>query len=34
MTQTGLILGVIFIAWIVFITIRGDLEKWLDVIGL
>lgn len=33
-SQTGFMFGAILFAFIVFITMRGDLAKWLGVFGL
>lgn len=34
MPQSSVAFGVLFVAWIVFITQRGDLARWLGVFGL
>jgi hypothetical protein len=34
MSQTSFVFGVVFVAFLIFITLRGDLAKWLGVFGL
>jgi len=34
MSQTAIIFGALFFAFVVFITVRGELRKYLDTIGL
>jgi hypothetical protein len=34
MNQSSIIAGVLIIGFIVFITMKGELSKYLDVIGL
>jgi hypothetical protein len=34
MTQTDVIFGAILVSFLVFITLRGDLTKWLSLVGL
>jgi hypothetical protein len=33
MSQTSFIFASVFVAYLVFITLRGDLAKWLGVFG-
>jgi hypothetical protein len=33
MNQTGFALGAIAFAFVIFVTMRGDLRKWLGILG-
>jgi hypothetical protein len=33
-SQTGLLFGALMVAFLIFITTRGDLPKWLGLLGL
>lgn len=34
LSQTSFVFAVVFVAFLIFITLRGDLAKWLGVFGL
>lgn len=34
MSQTSVVFGALMIAFLIFITIRGDLKEWLGLIGI
>lgn len=34
MSQTSFIAGVIFLMFIVFVTVRGELPNYLNIVGL
>jgi hypothetical protein len=34
MSQTGFLFFALFVAYVIYATMRGDLAKWLDVLGI
>lgn len=34
MSQTSFIFASIIVAWVIFATMKGNLGKWLDIIGV
>lgn len=34
MSQTGVLFGALLLAFLVFVTMRGDLGKWLGLFGI
>lgn len=34
MSQTSIVFGALFIGWLVFVTMRGELPAYLRVVGL